>query len=219
MSKDDRAGRSLRLFDLLLRLLVVLLTIVTGVSVAFGAAMVFGGSGSLAVDAKVEPPYSVEFGGASVEVDASGDGRFDYGDVPGSSILTEVVVGAQIFVGADDRDTRLVVAAAGLAWLALAWLGLVNLRRVVGSARRGDPFDARNVVRLRWMAGAVLGFPVVATAMTQSVETTLDLSPPVEVTSWGPSWWLFLLIGLGLLALAEVFRAGSELRELERSTI
>jgi Protein of unknown function (DUF2975) len=212
-------GRGVRLFDLLLRLLVVLLALVTIASAVLGVAMLAGTGASLAVPAEVEPPYSVELDGASVDVDEAGDSHLEFDRGTGSSFLTSVDVGTRIYIGKGDTDTRLVLLAAGAACLALAWLGLVNLRRVVRSARRGDPFDERNVARLRWLAAVVISFPVLAVSVSWLVQKSVDLGPRVEVATWGPSWWVFPAIAVGFLALAEVFRAGSELRELERSTI
>jgi hypothetical protein len=55
--------------------------------------------------------------------------------------------------------------------------------------------------------------------MVRVVESRLDVKPPVQVLTPGPSWWVYVVVGLGLLALAEVFREGTALRELERATI
>ncbi len=96
----------------------------------------------------------------------------------------------------------------------------MNLRRVVKSARAGEPFAARNAVRVRWVAGAVLVVPIITPVATWLLDRTIDSDPAVHVMPKVPAaWWMMLVVGFGLLALAEVFRQGADLRELERSTI
>jgi hypothetical protein len=117
-----------------------------------------------------------------------------------------------------DRDTRRVMAAGLLAAIALAWVGLVSLRGVVGSARDGRPFDAANVTRLRLVGGAIVAAPLVIGLVNRLLESTFDselVRVDVARVDVGPT----LLIGLGVLALSEVFRQGVMLRELEDATV
>jgi hypothetical protein len=106
-----------------------------------------------------------------------------------------------------------------LVSLAVAWAGLLSLRGVVRSARRGDPFVAANVRRLRTVAAAALALPVVARIATWVVDGTLDSDVDLRVSSWGPDGWTCVVVAFGLLALAHVFREGVALRELEQGTV
>jgi hypothetical protein len=126
---------------------------------------------------------------------------------------------ADVRVDREDTDSRVVLAVAGVVLLGICWVGLTSLTRVVRSARAGDPFDHRNVVRLRWLSGAVLALPVVNGAVTRVLNGTLEMQAPVTVVARGPRWWMYGLIALALLALSEVFAVGSSLRDFERETV
>ncbi len=212
--------RGIRAFDLVLTILTGLLVLGTALAVPL-LALVATGHGSLTLDAELDPPYSVGLSGdRSVQVGDSGaefTGFPRNGDT--SPFRDAPVVRFDAAVARDDTDTRAVLVAFVVATIALAWLGLVNLRRIVRSTRSGRPFDARNAVRLRWLAVAVLVFPVVGFAVRWAMTETLDTDVALRVTTTGPSWWILLVIGVGLLALAEIFRAGADLEELERGTI
>lgn len=125
---------------------------------------------------------------------------------------------ATVRVDRADQDTRAVISAGGLLVFGLAWVLLINLRRVVSSARAGDPFHPRNVTRLRWVAAAVVALMWVVESTTQLVNHYIDVDPPVQVVNPGPSWWALLAVSLGFLALSEVFREGARLRESEEET-
>jgi hypothetical protein len=126
---------------------------------------------------------------------------------------------AAVRVDPDDTDTRAVLSATAVALIALAWLGLLKLRGVVGSALRGDAFVPANRARLRWLAAAVLSLPLVTWMSSRVVNHTLDVDPAVAVVSSGPGAWTVVVVGFGLLALAEVFHEGSVLRQFERDTV
>lgn len=132
------------------------------------------------------------------------------------SSAANVVV--NVHVPKADRDTRAVVAIATLGAIALGWVGLITLRRVVGSARDGEPFDARNVGRLRMLGTVLLAVPLLATLGNRVLENTFDaadLNPRFATVDV----WLILVIAFSVFALAEVFRQGTALRELEQTTI
>jgi hypothetical protein len=63
------------------------------------------------------------------------------------------------------------------------------------------------------------GVPVVIAGGTWLLDRTIESDPAVHVIARGPSWWMMVLLGFGILALAEVFRQGAELHDLEQSTI
>lgn len=216
---EQRAGAGLRLFGTFLGIGHAVLLIATVLAVPF-AVLAFSGEGTFTLDAEIAPPYAIEFtDGRAVE--ARG-GSTAWSNMPREDdepyFAGEPSVQARVDVDEDD-DARLVMGLALGGWFALFWLGLVNVRRIVRAALDGRPFDASNVGRLRWLAVAVFGFPAVSTAMAWALEPRLDVDLPVRVVIPGPSWWVFVIIGTGVLALAEIFREGSRLRVLEETTI
>lgn len=210
----------LRMFGTILGIGNVVLLFATVLAAPL-AVLAITGRGTFTLDAEIDPPYTVELAdGRSVE---TRDGSATWLDIPGDEdrppIEGEPSVRARVTVDDDDSDARLVMGATLGAWLALIWLGLVNVRRIVRSALAGHPFHADNVGRLRRLALAVFAFPAVTTAMAWALEPRLDVDPPVHVLTPGPTWWVYVVIGTGVLALAEIFREGSRLRVLEETTI
>ncbi|MGI5186060.1 DUF2975 domain-containing protein [Dactylosporangium sp. CA-152071] len=104
-------------------------------------------------------------------------------------------------------------AAQSLPWFAIVVFALVMLLLVVRAARRGDPFAAANVRRLRAVGWVVLlgslaafelellaGFQLSATVVAEPPSTGADL----------PLGWC--LCGAGFLALAEIIQRGRALQ-------
>lgn len=100
---------------------------------------------------------------------------------------------------------------------------LHNLRRVFQTARDGAPFDAGNGPRLWWLGLILIWLQVVN--MLARVLTTLAVrvnlvSEDITVRSGGlqTDLWLFFF-ALVLLALALVFRRGTQLEEDQSLTV
>jgi Protein of unknown function (DUF2975) len=114
--------------------------------------------------------------------------------------------------------------ASDLIVLALGFVGLWQLRGLLGSVRHGDPFHAANVRRLRWFGWLLmLGYPAVALAsslLKESLGSTMSEAQPLLGNS-APAVNLAaaLLAGLAVLVLAEVFAHGVRLREDVEGTI
>lgn len=214
-------GIWLRLLDTSLTVLHWFLVFVTCVAVPL-AALALTGRGSFSLDAVVEPPYTVGLDqGRSVEVPAGGAVAYKNFE-PGEErrfLRDAPTVHTRITIDRDDLDTRAVGVLVAASWLSLAWVALTSLRRIVGTARSGNPFVAGNVRRLRWLAASALAFPVVTYVATRLLDLTLDTDPAVHLRSPGPGWWLYGVLGLALLTLAEIFGHGVELRRLEEATI
>ena len=210
------------MFTLILRAVGVVLSAITVAALPL-LALFMTGRGPIRVAAFVKAPYSVGFSAGRV-IEVAGGGRvgarvnFPIGE-EARSLKEAPRVLASVRVDPDDTDTRTVLSLTVLALIGLVWVGFLNLRGVVGSALRGDPFVPANAVRLRWLAAAVLAVPLVTSSSSRLLSRTLDADPAVAVASYGPSWWAVLVIGFGLVALAEVFRAGSHLRAFERETV
>lgn len=230
---EPRAGRSgaLRWFDGCLRVLAFVLALLTGIGIPF-AAVVIAGHGSIELEAEVEDPYTVIFGlpdnGAELPhtpyVGVARDRIVVHGNFPVAGEEKEHVrdaprVRTRMTVAPEDRDTRVAVVVMVVLLLGLAWVAVGNLRRVVRSAREGNPFEDRNVVRLRCLAGVAVGTRIVTALAANMLDRLADFDVDVRIRDVGPSWWLAVGVALGLLALAEVFGAGHRLQELEDATI
>ena len=99
----------------------------------------------------------------------------------------------------------------------LALLGLVWLRRIVITARAGDPFIIGNVNRIRAVALLAVTFFVVTVARTfvaVAIQADLDVGNPTTTLSLTP-----IVLVVVLLALSEIWRRGVGLREEQRFTV
>jgi hypothetical protein len=113
-------------------------------------------------------------------------------------------------------------AAFLFALLLLALRGLQQLHAVFGTLRKGQPFIHANASRLRWVAGVVIGGEVLGAAMVAFNQ----LYAKTHFTATGLLFdWSFnidffaVVLGLIILAIAEVFAAGTRLDEDQALTI
>lgn len=220
-------GRALVWFSRLLGLGSFVLLAVTVISIPT-AVVLATGRGDMTVGARLDPPFSVGLDAPNnTFTDATDDGRrVDVTDDDGPRISGYLnfpqgkesaelgkapKVVARIKVGRDDRDTRALVMAVLIVSLGLGWVATENLRRVVRSARNGQAFDPQNITRLRWAGWVVLAFPIVTRLLFWPIRNTLDTTLNVTPDGPGAASVAGLFVGLGLLALAEVFRAGTDL--------
>jgi hypothetical protein len=97
-----------------------------------------------------------------------------------------------------------------------------HLRRLFQRVRDGAPFDARNAQRLRWAGMSLLALAVLngAASFVTAVAVRRGLSPasPISVPLGLPIDGSLVFSALMLLALASVFRRGSDL-EHEQSLV
>lgn len=103
--------------------------------------------------------------------------------------------------------------AAGL----LALLGFVWLRRIVMTARAGDPFVAGNVKRIRALALLAITYFFVIVArsfVAVAIQAGLNVENPTATLSLMP-----VVLVVVLLALSEIWRRGVELREEQQFTV
>lgn len=135
--------------------------------------------------------------------------------------VTGLLPGARIDPGSDvqvlveDPSAGQVAwhAAQSLPWFALAVFTLVMLLLVVRAARRGDPFAAANVRRLR-VVGWVVFLGSIAAFYAElwagfALSTTVVADPP-HTSADVPLVWCFC--GFGFLALAEIINRGRALQ-------
>ncbi|MET7423422.1 DUF2975 domain-containing protein [Dactylosporangium sp. NPDC005555] len=151
-------------------------------------------------------PISVTVG-AGVEIRPGGV----TGMRPGVRLDPDAGVGVVV----DDPSTLQVAldAARTVPWFAIAVLTLVMLLLVVRTARRGDPFAAANVRRLRrlgWtvLLGSLAAFQVELLAGLEL--STSVVADPASTSADLPFAWL--LCGSGFLALAEIIQRGRALQ-------
>src|SRR2546421_83184 len=207
----------LRFFDLLLRLATWVLALISVILVAL-LGLTLTGRGTIRLDAEAAGPYAVRFHtqpgplpGTFAEFEPTLEVRDNgaigaFVNVPGvpegRSIGVAPKVDLQVTVLKDDTDSRAVLVVAATLLLALTWLGIVNLRRVVRTARDGEPFDPRNARRLQWLAIVVVAAVVVARASAVIINHTIEADVPVHISMPGPTLLTVLVVVLALLALA-----------------
>jgi uncharacterized membrane protein len=142
-------------------------------------------------------------------------------------------IGGPLPVNVDLADPsllqRVIATVPIFVWWALALFVLWLLRRVARAAAKGDPFQASNVARLRWLGALFpLGFPL-ATILDGYFR---DLLFSADVWTGGPlppggmatGFQLVvsapaIMAAVCLFALAEVFAYGARLREDVDATI
>jgi hypothetical protein len=130
---------------------------------------------------------------------------------------------ADVSVPVEDRTLRVFARFVIAAWLGLAWIAVTNVRSVTRSALDGTTFTMANATRLRRTGGAALGYAAMLVAVPILMGLLVDrLTLSVEgfePESGGDSAWLWLIVGLLLVAVGEAFERGVELQELEQATI
>ena len=131
-----------------------------------------------------------------------------------------------VLVEIHDPTTKqmLLRSATDFGPLVLFIAGLWLLRGFMGSVRKGDPFGAPNVQRLRGIGFLlVVGAPVVELvnySFRQMIFSEVPPYPSVDLGSAGYALPAAALVGgLGAFILAEVFAYGLRLREDVEGTI
>ena len=104
--------------------------------------------------------------------------------------------------------------------MALTYLFLRNLRRMIDSVSHGRPFDRINAERLGQMAWLSIAIQIVAVPMTRLIIwfDAMPQRPNVHHNSDGVSMGSILLT-LVLFVLARVFRTGAEMQEDLEGTV
>ena len=113
-------------------------------------------------------------------------------------------------------------AAFLFALLLLALFGLQQLHAVFGTLRKGQPFVHANASRLRLVAGAVIGGEVLGAAMVafNQFYAKDHFTATGLLFDWSFNIDFFaVVLGLIILAIAEVFAAGTRLDEDQALTI
>jgi hypothetical protein len=124
---------------------------------------------------------------------------------------------------------RVIATVSVFVWWALALVGLWLLRKVARSAAKGDPFQAANVTRLRWLGALfLLGFPfaTIVDGYFRDLLFSADVWTGGPLPSGGIETGFQVVVSapaimaaVCLFALASVFAYGARLREDVDATI
>jgi hypothetical protein len=212
----DRALRLTRLILLIATPIVLVLTILMVIGVA---SLQLAGTTDAVRPVQVEPgEYQIDTDGgqradvAQTTVFESEDGEVRFGTT-------------KVDIGIDD-DAVAVRAVAGMlivVWLILAWTAVSNMIAMSSSMRAGEKFTTENAQRVRRLGAVALAYPALtfpSTLLLRQMVDALDLAgPPVSVNVGVGDWWGWVLFGLLLVAIAELFAHGVTLQELDEATI
>ena len=131
--------------------------------------------------------------------------------------LAELVPSPATMAGGDVIGAILAVMVLVAGIVALSFVFIRHLRRIVDTVRQGDPFIPENAMRLRSMAWLSIVLQVVALfagALTMWLEeATKNLEANFDISIGG------ILLPLVLFILARVFRRGAEMREELEGTV
>ena len=123
-----------------------------------------------------------------------------------------------VHIPRDDRDSRQVVAFGFLAVIALCGWDCSRCAASFDRRVMANPSTNAYIGRLRRLAGVIIATPLLVGLLNRLLESTFDselVTPRLARVDTVP----LVLIGVVVLALAEVFREGAALRDLEASTI
>lgn len=177
----------------------------TAVSVVLGLTIVF---------ALFAVAGAVQRNSVQVPVDAAGAG---VADTPAGTTLVQNAR-VEVHVTSATWWQAMLHAVTILPTLVVVITALALLVRLLRHARRGDPFTAATVRRLRWLGGFLFVVGVASDAVEFAAGTLLarTLEPAGATAPYRFSaWWI--LAGVGLLAVAELVNRGYHMRtELDR---
>jgi hypothetical protein len=217
---------SVRFLTSAVRLTRLILVVVTPLVLLLTVLVVIGvGSLRLVGSTDAVRPVQLEPGEYQIEM---GDGQRT--DVAETTVFEsndgEVTFGTtRVDIGIDD-DAVAIRAVAGIlivVWLILAWVGVNSMSGISSSMRAGDRFTTGNGRRVRRLGIVVLAYPALTflgrLLLRQMVDALELAGPPVSVDAGVADWWVWVLFGLLLVAIAELFAHGVALQELDEATI
>ena len=108
------------------------------------------------------------------------------------------------------------IAVVGLAGVPLHYIVLTRLLAIVNTVRAGDPFVAKNAVRLQLIAWVVLGqqgLQLFSGLIAMSVSTPTHSLP---ISAFSTGGWLAVIL---LFVLARVFAEGTRMRDDLEGTV
>jgi hypothetical protein len=92
---------------------------------------------------------------------------------------------------------------------------VIILRRIAATVVAGDPFADANIDRIRAIGVLTIGLWVFYGSMQLGLEMLVaetSTMPGFDLVSWGEWDFYFLVLGVVIIGLAEVFRYGKQLQ-------
>ena len=108
------------------------------------------------------------------------------------------------------------IAVLGLAGVPLNHIVLTRLLAMVNTVRAGDPFVAKNAVRLQVIAWAVLGQQVLQLVIGLIAKSVSTPTHPLPISAFSTGGWLAVIL---LFVLARVFAEGTRMRDDLEGTV
>ena len=220
----------LRLLGGLLKLVSVILAIVTMFTILWFGISTFVSPATVTLQGYTEEAIveHTHVDGSVVRHDLeSGQTSFasfgeDLDETVGLSNGIEGFSRVEVSMSVEDATVRAIVIVTFAFWIALAWVGIVNMRRFVYATGRGmfTPNTARPL--------AFAGFAAIAYALSQlayhvAVNAALGSSESFvngfRVDAIDAGDWIWVALGLFLLVMSRAFAWGIELRDLEEQTV
>jgi hypothetical protein len=114
------------------------------------------------------------------------------------------------------------ILCSGTLAFAVLFFVLHQLRQVVSTAAEGDPFVPENGSRIRALGWVVLVGEVLKAVVSFASSSYLHQQVSLPGMTVEPCFnfqWSTIFLGLVILAIAEIFRAGATMREEQALTI
>jgi hypothetical protein len=171
-------------------------------------------------DATVQLPISIHYGDAKPD---SAGSRISSTGSDGTRLVghDDVIVALDRNAPLSFGTVRGLLAPLGLMWAAVGFWTLFQLRALLKSVRRGQPFDPMNPVRIRRIGVFVIAAGVLrqllewvqVAAALGSVQALVARDLPGARAGYHVSFDLdAVAFGLVILAIAEVFKVGVRLQ-------
>lgn len=139
-----------------------------------------------------------------------------WADAAGEFMLDDVTASLDVPIGRAPGWYVLVAWLGAAVTSGMAVTFLHHLRRMLRRLRDGAPFDIENARHLRWLGwlliaahsvGAVVWYVLSSTAIESLTTADVTVNAPLVLDL------KVILMGLALVALAEIFRHGAELED------
>ena len=221
MRVDDAKPASSPALQVLAVLLAITIVSMTFATFLPALAYLTGSFSRVALDAELEPPLVIAQGQNRWQLEgAQISGTIaEPQAVGGLGGFSPQIVRGQVLVDRDDGAGSPIHRAGLTAIGALGLVALVALRRIVVSARDGDPFATANIRRLQVAGCCALAIPVVSEATERALVRVVEVGTAVRLDPTLLPWWPFVLLAAGSFALAEIFRRGAELHDFEQLAV
>ncbi|MEQ8841498.1 MAG: DUF2975 domain-containing protein [Acidimicrobiales bacterium] len=217
-----RSESVLKVLDTLLAIARVILIVVTALSVVLAILTLFrtttttlsGTTDAIAIE-QTTPSGRVATHDPSTNTTTLDEGP-PIGDLPDFGA-------AAVSIEIEDPVVRSVAVFVIAAWLGLGWFAVTNVRGITRASLAGTPFTMDNARRLQRTGAAAVGYAVMLVGVPLLMDALLSrVDLPVDgfrLDGGGGDAWLWLIVGLLIIAIAGAVERGVELQEFEETTI